>query len=59
MTLLLLHGWGEAAPVVPDAAGDAYLEEISLYAAQLDETALYAHENAETNIYGSQLDETR
>jgi hypothetical protein len=54
--LLLLGGWGDA---VPDAAGEAYNEEILIYLARLEEIQTNAAQAEELIIYGTQLQEER
>lgn len=59
MTLLLLLAGAGSGAVVVDAAGNAYLEEVTLYGAALDETPIYQSANDENTTQGIQLDETR
>jgi hypothetical protein len=61
MTLLLLFAGTDfvAAPVIPDAAGFAFLEEIQMYGAQLEEIPIYGSQSEELTIYGTNLSEER
>jgi hypothetical protein len=61
MTLLLLFSGADfvAAPVIPDAAGFAFLEEIQMYGAQLEEIPIYGSQSEELTIYGTNLSEER
>jgi hypothetical protein len=56
--LLLLMGWGEAAPPSPDTKGDISISDASIYASALSDVSVYASGLSDATIYGASVGDT-